>query len=197
MSVYGEIKSVANVESLRDKLPFPITFELQNGASAEIDLFQEKDFEQAYALFEQMMDEGRSWPFDNKSTPEFYRGYYIKDGAFVVRALTADAKNNIAAGQVLGTFYVKPNWPGRSSHICNGGFITHVNARRMGVATAMGRYYLRFAHALGYDGSMFNLVYANNMPSIKIWLKLGFKINGVVPRAGRLKGVQVIIQTPS
>jgi hypothetical protein len=49
---------------------------------------------QAYAMFEQMMEEGLAWPFHNsgatKATPEFYRSYYTSDGAFVIRALEDD-----------------------------------------------------------------------------------------------------------
>lgn len=33
---------------------------------------------------------------------------------------------------------------------------------------------------------MFNLVFANNIPSIRIWEKLGFSVLGRIPGAGRL-----------
>ncbi|KAK3168129.1 hypothetical protein OEA41_004575 [Lepraria neglecta] len=32
----------------------------------------------------------------------------------------------------LGSFYVKPNYPGRSSHVCNGGFLVTEAARNRG-----------------------------------------------------------------
>lgn len=48
----------------------------------------------------------------------------------------------------LGTFYIKPNYPGRSSHICNGGFIVTDAARNRGVGRLMGEGYLEWAPKL-------------------------------------------------
>jgi hypothetical protein len=31
-------------------------------------------------------------------------------------------------------------------------------------------------------------VFENNIPSVKLWSKLGFKIVGIIPEAGRLEG---------
>lgn len=48
----------------------------------------------------------------------------------------------------LGSFYVKPNYPGRSSHICNGGFLVTEAARNRGVGRLMGEGYLEWAPRL-------------------------------------------------
>ena len=48
----------------------------------------------------------------------------------------------------LGSFYVKPNYPGRSSHICNGGFLVTEAARNKGVGRLMGEGYLEWAPKL-------------------------------------------------
>lgn len=60
--------------------------------------------------------------------------------------------------RVWGAFYIKPNFPGRCSHVCNGGFITDTRRRRRGVARLMGQAFLRLAKDLGYKASYFNLV---------------------------------------
>ncbi|PWY70949.1 hypothetical protein BO70DRAFT_298933, partial [Aspergillus heteromorphus CBS 117.55] len=86
----------------------------------------------------------------------------------------------------LGTFYVKPNYPGRCSHVCNGGFFTTPAARNRGVGNVMGAAYLEVAPKLGYKYSVFNLVFANNLASVRIWEKLGFQVIGRVPGAARL-----------
>ena len=85
--------------------------------------------------------------------------------------------------------YIKPNFPGRCNHICNGGFITNKLYRGKGVAQLLARSYLRIAKDLNYNASMFNLVFANNKPSIKIWQKLGFKRIGTIPNAAKLKNI--------
>jgi hypothetical protein len=49
----------------------------------------------------------------------------------------------------LGSFYIKPNYPGRSSHVCNGGFLVGPLARNRGVGRLMGEGYLEWAPKLG------------------------------------------------
>ena len=87
----------------------------------------------------------------------------------------------------LGSFYVKPNYPGRSSHVCNGGFLVTDAARNKGVGRLMGEGYLEWAPRLGYTYSVFNLVYETNVASCRIWDALGFKRIGRVPRCGALR----------
>ncbi|KAI7698806.1 zf-H2C2-domain-containing protein [Hortaea werneckii] len=89
--------------------------------------------------------------------------------------------------ECLGSFYVKPNYPGRSSHVCNGGFLVSDVARNKGVGRLMGEGYLEWAPKLGYTYSVFNLVYETNVASLKIWDALGFKRIGRVKGCGNLK----------
>ncbi|KAK8176184.1 histone acetyltransferase Spt10 [Phyllosticta citrichinensis] len=87
----------------------------------------------------------------------------------------------------LGSFYIKPNYPGRSSHVCNAGFVVTDGARNRGVGKLMGECYLEWAPLLGYTYSVFNLVYETNVASCRIWDALGFKRIGRVPGCGNLK----------
>jgi hypothetical protein len=48
----------------------------------------------------------------------------------------------------LGSFYVKPNYPGRSNHICNAGFLVTTARRGVGVGKVLGRCYLEWAPLL-------------------------------------------------
>lgn len=48
----------------------------------------------------------------------------------------------------LGSFYTKPNYPGRSSHICNAGFLVTDAARNKGVGKLLGEAYLDWAPKL-------------------------------------------------
>jgi RimJ/RimL family protein N-acetyltransferase len=91
---------------------------------------------------------------------------------------------------VLGCFYIKPNYPGRCSHICNGGFITAPNFRELGVAKLMGRVFLRAARDLGYKSAYFNLVFQSNAFSVALWESLGFERVAVLEKAADLKGVE-------
>ncbi|KAI0359638.1 hypothetical protein OH77DRAFT_1395107 [Trametes cingulata] len=88
---------------------------------------------------------------------------------------------------IAGCYYVKPNYPGRSSHICNAGFLVPPSQRGLGIGTVLARSYLWYGPRLGYEASVFNLVYVNNVASIKLWEALDFTKAGRIPRAGRLR----------
>lgn len=100
---------------------------------------------------------------------------------------TMEAQDVDWSKECLGSFYVKPNYPGRSSHVCNGGFLVSDVARNKGVGRLMGEGYLEWAPKLGYTYSVFNLVYETNVASLKIWDALGFKRIGRVKGCGNLK----------
>nr|GAT57840.1 alternative cyclin Pcl12 [Mycena chlorophos] len=88
---------------------------------------------------------------------------------------------------IAGAYYVKPNYPGRSSHICNGGFVVPPVHRGSGYGSALAKSYLHYAPKLGYRASVFNLVYVNNVASVKLWERLNFTRAGLIPQAGRLR----------
>jgi hypothetical protein len=48
----------------------------------------------------------------------------------------------------LGSFHIKPNYPGRSSHVCNGTFLVTDASRNRGVGRLMGEGYLEWAPRL-------------------------------------------------
>ncbi|KAF9243148.1 hypothetical protein BU15DRAFT_86550 [Melanogaster broomeanus] len=88
---------------------------------------------------------------------------------------------------VAGFYYVKPNYPGRSSHICNAGFIVPPSQRGGGYGRILAKSYLHYAPKLGYKASVFNLVYVNNVASVRLWENLNFVKAGLIPKAGRLR----------
>jgi len=50
----------------------------------------------------------------------------------------------------------------------------------------MGLAFIEIAPLLGYKASMFNLVFENNIYSVRLWRSLGFTEIGRVPNAGYL-----------
>ena len=81
--------------------------------------------------------------------------------------------------------YIKPNFPGRSSHICNGGFLVHESVRGMKVGTMLAETFVKVAPQMGYEAAFFNLVFADNEASIKLWSRLGFQRTGILPKAAK------------
>ncbi|KAI0767064.1 hypothetical protein C8Q74DRAFT_1277870 [Fomes fomentarius] len=110
-----------------------------------------------------------------------------EDGSQVSTGITEAIGGRTLEESVAGCYYVKPNYPGRSSHICNAGFLVPPSHRGRGIGAVLARSYLYYGPRLGYEASVFNLVYVNNVASVKLWEALDFVKAGLIPRAGRLK----------
>merc|ERR1711976_236269 len=157
----------------------PIHANLKN-SKITLDLYNQESDENDLQRILQIIcnDEGNSYPFYDMSTLELFRSYYTTHDSFVAKI---DDK-------VVGAFYVKPNFPGRSGHICNGGFIVDPDFRGQRIATFLAYCFRFLARDLGYEASFFNLVYESNTASVKLWRRFGFTEIGVIPKAGKLKG---------
>lgn len=83
---------------------------------------------------------------------------------FTITALFSYLLDPNSTVVAYGTFYIKPNFPGRCSHvsylsnllsefdihwICNGGFIVNKDHRGKGVGKLMATSFLKIAPALG------------------------------------------------
>ncbi|KAG0348174.1 hypothetical protein BG004_005830 [Podila humilis] len=140
---------------------------------------------------------GDTYPHETELDSQGFASYFFGGDAFVaIRGAHASAKDVSTSRttieewdlDLLGFFYIKPNFPGRCSHICNGGFMVNPSHRGLGIGAIMGKAFLRLVPVIGYRASMFNLVFVSNVASIKLWQGLGFLEIGRIPKAGRLRG---------
>lgn len=151
---------------------------LRDGSIVEISPFSSNDVHRGRELMNLIIRQGKAWPFDQEfDSIESYASYFLSHAAFVAKR----------QGLVVGTFYIKPNFPGRCSHVCNGGFISAPEARGLGIGTIMGLCFLKFAHQLGYRSSYFNLVFASNTVSVNLWERLGFERVAAIPKCATLR----------
>lgn len=139
------------------------------------------------------IDVGDTYPMIERFTPDGFTKYWFQNFGAVMLLGEIDSADDVVEGkdwskQCLGSFYIKPNYPGRSSHVCNAGFIVTDASRGRGVGRLMGEAYLDWAPQLGYTYSVFNLVYETNVASCRIWDALGFKRIGRVKGCGNLRG---------
>ncbi|KAI9680852.1 MAG: hypothetical protein M1817_004292 [Caeruleum heppii] len=142
--------------------------------------------------FNREIDKGDTYPMIEPMPLSSFGPYWFANfGAIMLVGEIAGADQVLEgkdwSSQCLGSFYIKPNYPGRSSHVCNGGFLVCDAARNKGVGRLMGEAYLEWAPMLGYTYSVFNLVYETNVASCRIWDALGFKRIGRVKGCGDLK----------
>ena len=142
--------------------------------------------------FNKEIEGGDTYPMIDTLPFDKFAAYWFQNFAGIMLLGNIETAEDVVEGkdwskECLGTFYIKPNYPGRSSHVCNAGFIVTDASRNRGVGRLMGEAYLDWAPKLGYTYSVFNLVYETNVASCKIWDALGFKRIGRVKGAGSLK----------
>ena len=147
-------------------------------------------------LLNREIEKGDTYPMLESMALSSFAPYWFANFGAVMVVGAIESVEEVAAMEArgadwsrecLGSFYVKPNYPGRSSHVCNGGFLVTDAARNRGVGRLMGECYLDWAPKLGYTYSVFNLVYESNVASLRIWDALGFKRIGRVKGCGNLK----------
>jgi ribosomal protein S18 acetylase RimI-like enzyme len=175
-------------------LPYYTTVNKAHPRQVEVGPFRQHEWQTGMDFLNLVIREGRSWPFDKEfPTVDAYRAYFLSHTALVVRASEAGPDVHgrpSAVGEMLGCFYIKPNFPGRCSHVCNGGFITAPNFRRMGIGHLMAQVFLRVARDVGYESAYFNLVFKSNTASVLLWESLGFQRVAELKNAAQLEGLE-------
>jgi len=168
-------------------MQLPIRTSLKNGTSIELDDMRNDEITEVRALLNLVIIEGQTYPQAQPLSEEEFAAYWMSRDAFVVRLKDDSEKNsNPNPGRILGAFYLKPNFPGRCSHICNAGFIVQPSARGLGIGRYMGETMLAIARAKGYAAVMFNVIFSTNTPSLNLWKSLDFAIVGTIPNAVHL-----------
>ena len=137
----------------------------------------ESDWPAVWALFQATAAGGDVFAYD-ASTPEA-----------VARKLWFDAPARCwvceAGERLAGTYYVRPNQPGRGGHVANAGYMVAPECRGRGLARAMCLHSLASALASGFTAMQFNFVVATNVAAVRAWEGCGFAVVGRLPGAFR------------
>jgi len=89
----------------------------------------------------------------------------------------------LSGGEIVATFYIKPNQPGLGSHIANGSYMVAPEARGKNVGRKIGEFSIEEAKRLGFHAMQFNFVVKTNEKAVRLWKSLGFEIIGEIPEA--------------
>lgn len=142
-----------------------------------LDLFNQKDEKALYQIFREVVDTGSQFPYECNSIEEFRRHFFTPQGrVYVCHALN---------GEVIGGFYLKVNFSGRSNHIANAAYMLRDTSRGKGVGSLLIKASLHLAKSLGLQAMQFNMVLSQNWRAVKLYEKLGFNIVGTIPQAVR------------
>ena len=86
-------------------------------------------------------------------------------------------------GQIVGTYFLRPNQAGGGAHVANCGYMTAPWAGGRGIARTMCMHSLDYARAHGYRAMQFNFVVSTNERAVRLWQDCGFEIVGRLPLA--------------
>lgn len=141
----------------------------------EIRQADNRDFDKIWPIFQEIVIRGDTYAFSpDTSKPEAYQLWMELPTATYVA---------VHKGEIVVTYYVKPNQPGLGSHVCNAGFMVDSQAQGQGIGRALGEHSLVEARKLGFKAMQFNFVTSTNKRAVKLWLDLGFSIIGTLPKA--------------
>lgn len=137
----------------------------------------EADEETVWAMLGPVFRAGDTYAIDADISREaamaLWRG--ASHGAFLAEA----------DGEALGTYYLKRNFGGGGSHVCNCGYVTAPAAQGRGVARAMLAHSLEAAKRAGFTAMQYNSVVASNTRAVETWKRAGFEVVGRLPGAFR------------
>lgn len=135
------------------------------------------DWPAIWAIFQAVTAAGDSYAYDEHTTEEVARKLWVElpSSGFVAER----------DGRVVGTYFVRPNQPGRGNHVANGGYMVAAEARGQGVASAMCAHSLETVRQRGYRAMQFNFVVSTNAAAVRAWQKCGFAVVGTLPAAFR------------
>lgn len=135
------------------------------------------DWPAIWDIVRTVITRGDSYALDADTTEAEARTYWTGNGC---TAFVAEQD-----GEVVGTYALRANQPGRGSHIANAGFMVRVDRSGGGVGAAMGEHAIATARAAGYRAMQFNFVVSTNTRAVDLWIRLGFTVIGTVPGAFR------------
>ncbi|MDP1880949.1 MAG: GNAT family N-acetyltransferase [Parachlamydiaceae bacterium] len=131
-----------------------------------------------YEIYKEVIETGAQFPTECHSKEEFYRTFlFLNEHVYVCYSTLLN--------KVIGGFYIKSNFPGRSNHIANAGYMVKSTVRNRGIGKLLVKASLQIAKNLGFKAMQYNMVLSQNTIAVKLYEKLGFNIAGVIPEAVR------------
>jgi len=135
----------------------------------------DSDWPRIWPLFAAVISTGDTYTPAPETTEAEGRAYWMDRALAVYVAEEGD--------RLVGTYCLRVNLPGLSSHIVNAGYIVAPDAFGRGIGSRMCEHSLEEARARGFEAMQFNAVVSTNHRAVALWQRHGFAIVGTVPKA--------------
>ena len=140
----------------------------------QIRAFESTDWPTLWPILQATFATGDTYTFSPQSTEAEIHKAWIE-----LPAATFVATNE--AGDILGSYFIKPNQPGLGAHVCNCGYVVAKAAQGQGIAAQMCEHSQKLGVEMGFRAMQFNFVVSTNTGAVRLWQKLGFEIVGTLP----------------
>ncbi len=137
----------------------------------------EADWANVWALFRSVAAAGDVFAYDETTTEAVAQKLWFDSPA---HCLICEVEDRFA-----GTYYVRPNQPGRGDHVANAGYMVAPEFRGRGLAVALCEHSLETAKRLGFTAMQFNFVVSANAAAVRAWERCEFAVVGRLPGAFR------------
>lgn len=138
---------------------------------------EERDFPAIWPLLRAEIATGETFTCpEDLAEPEGRRFWMPSPGATFAALL---------ASEVAGSYFLRPNQPGRGSHVANAGYLVGAAHRGLGIGRALCEHSLSEARSQGYLAMQFNIVVSTNEAAVALWTRMGFEVVGRLPKVFR------------
>jgi L-amino acid N-acyltransferase YncA len=136
------------------------------------------DHDALWAIWSEVVSSGVAFAYDEQTTRDQAIDFWY--GSSTCCWVATDS-----VSQVTGSYYLRPNQPGRGNHVANAGYMVSADGQGHGVGRALAEHSIAEARRLGFSAMQFNFVVASNTAAVALWQRLGFRVIGTIPAAFR------------
>ncbi|MEP0987677.1 GNAT family N-acetyltransferase [Ekhidna sp.] len=151
----------------------------------EIRKATETDHDGVWEIFSAVVEKGDTYVFPDDTPRADLAKYWFTPE---IETYVAENENR----EIVGTYFLKPNYPGRGNHIANAGYMVNPAYQGKGIGKQLCEHSIQIAKELGYHAMQFNIVVSTNTAAVRLWQKFGFEIIGTTPKGFQHKELGLV-----
>ncbi len=147
------------------------------GATCSVRRAVAADWPAIWSIIQVVVRSGDTYTLEPGVSEDEARKYWVDS---VLATYVAES-----AGEIVGTYVLRPNQRGLGSHVANAGYMVRQDQAGRGIGRLLAEHSFGEARSAGFEAMQFNAVVSTNRRAVELWQRVGFEIVGTVPRAFR------------